>query len=243
MTEVVNRHKMSDAELIAASRAGDTDAYAELYRRHQPAARAAARALCGNRADADDVVADAFVSVLRILQNGNGPELAFRPYLLVAVRNRFYDRARQRVEDPTDEPTEELDLALFDRSTSEEDRMLAAAAFATLPERWQLVLWHTEVEGRAPKEVAPLIGLAPNAVAALAYRAREGLRQAYLQAHLQTPHEAGCAECVPSLAAYVRNGLSDRDRRAVDEHLLTCEVCRELVAELQDTNGMLRTAL
>ncbi|HEY7627609.1 MAG TPA: zf-HC2 domain-containing protein, partial [Ilumatobacteraceae bacterium] len=117
------------------------------------------------------------------------------------------------------------------------------AAFATLPERWQLVLWHTEVEGRAPKEVAPLIGLEPNAVAALAYRAREGLRQAYLQAHLQTPHEAGCAECVPSLAAYVRNGLSDRDRRAVDEHLLTCEVCRELVAELQDTNGMLRTAL
>ena len=31
----------------------------------------------------------------------------------------------------------------------------AARAFASLPERWQLVLWHTEVEGQKPAEVAP----------------------------------------------------------------------------------------
>jgi hypothetical protein len=32
--------------------------------------------------------------------------------------------------------------------------------------------------------MAPLLGLTANSVAALAYRAREGLRQAYLQMHL-----------------------------------------------------------
>lgn len=243
MATVVNRRAMSDADLIAASRTGDADAYAELYRRHEPAARAAALSLCRNRSDADDLVADAFVSMLRILQSGNGPDVAFRPYLLVALRNRFLDRTRRPPEDPLDEPTEELDLTLLDSAASEEDKMLAAAAFATLPERWQLVLWHTEIEGRKPAEVAPLIGLAPNAVAALAYRAREGLRQAYLQAHLQTPRESGCAECVPNLAAYVREGLSARDRQAVDSHLVGCESCRTLVDELRDTNGMLRAGL
>ena len=58
---------------------------------------------------------------------------------------------------------------------------MIARAFASLPERWQAVLWHTEIEGARPADVAPLLGLTANGVAALAYRAREGLRQAYLQ--------------------------------------------------------------
>jgi hypothetical protein len=120
---------------------------------------------------------------------------------------------------------------------------LAGAAFASLPERWQLVLWHTEVEGLGAAEVAPLLGIAPNAAAALAYRAREGLRQAYLQAHLCAPHEAACQRCAESLGAYVRDGLSARDRRHVDEHVDQCDSCRALVAELTDTNSTLRAAL
>jgi len=39
------------------------------------------------------------------------------------------------------------------------------------------VLWHTEIEGARPAEVAALLGLTANGVAALAYRAPEGLRQ------------------------------------------------------------------
>ncbi len=243
MSTAVNHQTWSDAELIAATRLGDGEAFGELYRRHLPAARAAARAMCRNRSDADDLVSEAFLNMLRILQNGNGPQLAFRPYLMVAVRNRFYDRMRRRHEDPVDEPTEELNLALIDTTTVEEDKMLAAAAFATLPERWQLVLWHTEIEGRTPAEIAPLIGLAPNAVAALAYRAREGLRQAFLQAHLQTPRELPCRECAGHLGAYVRDSLSSRDRDAVDAHLTECESCRALLVELSDTNNMLRVGL
>ena len=36
---------------------------------------------------------------------------------------------------------------------------LAARAFARLPERWQTVLWHTEVEQECPADVAPVLGL------------------------------------------------------------------------------------
>jgi RNA polymerase sigma factor (sigma-70 family) len=240
---VVHTQTMSDAELIGASRAGDSDAYAELYRRHVDSARAAARALCRNRSDADDVVSEAFVKMLRVLQSGHGPEVAFRPYLLTAVRNCFYDRTRRKDNDLAELPADDVNLTLIDSNASDDDKALAAAAFATLPERWQLVLWHTEVEGKSPAEVAPLLGLAPNAVAALAYRAREGLRQAFLQAHLRTPQPSECQECAGSLGAYVRDGLSTRDRRKVDDHLSQCDACKALLVELTDTNTTLRAAL
>ena len=245
MTDLfATRQSTSDAELITAVRDGDDAAFAELYRRHLESAKAAARSLTRSRADADDVVAEGFTRILQAIRNGGGPQLAFRPYLVTAVRNAFYDRMRKdRRIDAGGEVPEVLDLAVLRQSDSSDDRALAARAFAALPERWQLVLWHTEVEGRTPAEVGPLLGLAPNAAAALAYRAREGLRQAYLQAHLQQPIPAECAEIRPQLGAYVRDGLSMRDRRRVDAHLETCRRCEELVGDLQEANTNLRTAL
>ena len=69
-----------DAELIAAVRGGDVDAYGELFARHVDAARRLARQLAGP-GDADDLVSDAFAKVLTVLQRGGGPDLAFRAYL------------------------------------------------------------------------------------------------------------------------------------------------------------------
>ncbi|MDO8362265.1 MAG: sigma-70 family RNA polymerase sigma factor [Actinomycetota bacterium] len=243
MASTTEVRQLNDAELIAGARKGDSEAYGELYRRHVDSARAAARALTRSHSDADDVTSEAFARVLRALQGGGGPEVSFRPYLVTAVRNVFYDRVRRDREQPSEDLNDEVNVALLDSANSKEDGALAAAAFATLPERWQLVLWHTEVEGRSVSEVAPLLGLAPNAVAALAYRAREGLRQAYLQVHLRDQHTAECRECSSNLGAYVRDGLSARDRRRIDAHLETCASCRALVAELADTNATLRAAL
>ena len=238
------RAVLSDAELILATRSGDGDAYGELYIRHLQSARAAAHALTRSKSDADDVVAEAFSRVLGVLQRGGGPEVSFRPYLLTTVRNTFYERGRRtRLEDTTDQPDDVVNLSLLDMAASEDDRAIIASAFASLPERWQLVLWHTEVEGRSAAEVAPLLGIAPNAVAARSYRAREGLRQAYLQSHLLTPMTDACQECVSNLGAYVRDSLAARDRRKVDDHLATCATCPALLAELTDANTKLRAVL
>ena len=174
--------QLDDVELIESTRAGDAEAYGELYRRHYPAARAAAHALTHNRSDIDDVISEAFARVLRASRSGGGPDVSFRPYLMAAVRNVFYDRVRCNRELPSDELIDGINVALVDGDNDREDCAFATAAFAALPERWRRVLWHTEVEGRSAVEMAVLLGLAPNAVAALAYRAREGLRQAYQRA-------------------------------------------------------------
>ena len=120
---------------------------------------------------------------------------------------------------------------------------LVATAFAQLPERWQAVLWHTQVEGETPAQVGALLGMAPGAVSSLAFRAREGLREAYLQAHLAETAAEQCRTTVERLGAWTRGGLSKREKAQVDAHLETCDRCRALAAELEEVNHGLRGLL
>src|SRR5207244_9381972 len=106
----------------------------------------------------------------------------------------------------------------------EAEQTMAVQAFRSLPERYQTVLWHTTVEDESPSEVAPLLGLTANATAVLAHRAREGLKQAYLQAHVSQSLTSGgdCARYADRLGAYARGGLRMRAERGLRKHLEEC---------------------
>jgi RNA polymerase sigma factor (sigma-70 family) len=234
----------SDAELISAVRAGDVAAYGELFARHVEAARRLGRQLVPGP-DVDDLVSESFTKVLGVLQRGGGPDLAFRAYLLTAVRRLHVDRIRATARLHTTDDLTPFDPGVPFRDTAIEgfESAAAARAFASLPERWQLVLWHTEVEEQKPAEVAPLLGMTPNAVSALAYRAREGLRQAYLTMHASDVTDDACERTRAELGAYVRGGLSRRDAARVEEHLQSCRPCTALYLELTDVNSNLRAVL
>lgn len=227
-----------DAELISAVRGGDVDAYGELFARHVDAARRLARQLTGP-ADADDLVSDAFTKVLTVLQRGGGPDLAFRAYLLTAVRRLHVDkiRAGSRLRPVDDLAPFDPGLPFHDTAVEGFDNAAAARAFASLPERWQMVLWHTEVEQQKPADIAPLLGMSANSVSALAYRAREGLRQAFLSQHATDPDDVDCAWTRDHLGAYVRGGLSRRDGSRVDDHLASCRACAAVYLELTEVNS------
>lgn len=236
----------SDIELIVASRDGDNTAYDELYRRHHDAASRAARALSRSRADADDIVAEAFTRVLRALRSGRGPDVAFRPYLLTTVRNAWLDRtSRQARETPTGTIAETIDSQLADDTNASEhaDRVFALQAFSRLPERWQTVLWHLDVEGESVLDLAARMRLAPNAVSALAYRAREGLRQEFINVQVGITSNEACFECRQALGGYVRSRLSARELRRVEQHLDVCSTCSALMPEILEINHLLRAAL
>ncbi|HEY3529979.1 MAG TPA: sigma-70 family RNA polymerase sigma factor [Nocardioides sp.] len=233
-----------DAELISAVRGGDVDAYGELFARHVDAARRLARQLTGP-ADADDLVSDAFTKVLTVLQRGGGPDLAFRAYLLTAVRRLHVDkiRAGSRLRPVDDLAPFDPGLPFHDTAVEGFDNAAAARAFASLPERWQMVLWHTEVEQQKPADIAPLLGMSANSVSALAYRAREGLRQAFLSQHATDPDDVDCAWTRDHLGAYVRGGLSRRDATKVDDHLAVCRACAAVYLELTEVNSGLAALL
>ncbi|TCM48201.1 RNA polymerase sigma factor (sigma-70 family) [Kribbella sp. VKM Ac-2568] len=235
----------SDAELIARVRNGDLEAYGELFGRHHHAAERMARQLVPPN-DADDLAGDAFAKVLEALRNGGGPDISFRAYLLTTVRRVHVDRIRagKKVQTTDDIAAYEREPETFDDPTvTGFESGAAAKAFASLPERWQAVLWHTEVEGEKPAAIAPMLGLTANGVSALAYRAREGLRQAYLQQHLADVAGDRCRWTTERLGAYVRGGLTKRENRNVREHLDDCAKCTAVYLELVEVNSALPALL
>ncbi len=242
---VLDSEVESDPYLISLVRGGDMEAFGQLYERHVAAARRLARVLTNNPSDADDLVAETFTKVLTALRSGHGPDTAVRAYLLTALRHAVYDRGKhaKRIEYTDDLTPYERPAPAEDPAVRMLERTYAAAAFAKLPERWRAVLWHTEVEGESPAQVAPLLGLTPNGVAALAYRARERLRQMYLQEHIGLTDAPRCHWTGMHLAGYVRAQLARRDRSKVEDHLAECANCRVLHRELTEENSGLRGVL
>ena len=227
----------SDAELLGQVREGDEDALGALFVRHRGAALRVARGY-GAAADAEDLVNEAFERVLGALRRGRGPADAFRPYLFVTIRRLAAARAATDHRTLAEIP-EAIAAAEDGPDIDPTERALVAEAFATLPDRWQTVLWHTAVEGRRPREVARAVGMPANTVAVLAHRARERLRQRYLQAHIQAACPAVCAPHRARLGAHVRGGLTRRHSGAVDAHLAECADCRRLADDLGDVNRLL----
>ena len=234
----------SDLALIRRTRAGDMDAYARLHQRHVGSARALSWRMSRSPSDADDLVSEGFARVLSALQRGRGPDTAFRPYLLSTIRRLAYDRTeREQREAPVAYDLEATAAPLGDPVVAGFETDAAADAFASLPERWRLVLWHTEVEGQRPAEVAVLLGMSPNAVAALAYRAREGLRQAYLANHASSrpDRDRECRFAADRMAAYIRGGLTAAQEARVAAHLERCDSCQAAYLALLEENTAMRS--
>ncbi|MGW3203589.1 sigma-70 family RNA polymerase sigma factor [Streptomyces sp. NPDC001135] len=244
-----------DGELIARMRGGDDSAYAELYRRHADSVRRYARTCCRDGHTADDLTAEVFARMLQAVRGGSGPEHAVRAYLLTSVRRvaahwtrsarreqlvddfAVFSQRASRASEVSDDGT--VDLGADVRAMHEAEQSLAMRAFRSLPERWQAVLWHTEVEDESPSEVAVLFGLDANGTRVLASRAREGLKQAYLQAHVSASlaGDEECARYADQLGTYARRKLRVRAERGLRKHLEECARCRLAAAQIEEVAG------
>lgn len=229
-----------DDELLARVRAGQPAALGSLFERHVDAALRLARYLAPPH-ESDDIVSEAFACVLDQIRRGRGPDRAFRAYLMTSVRHEAYRRNRLRKRFV---PTEDLG-AMSDAASPEEgidgfERSIVRDAFTSLPTRWRTVLWHLDVEGRKPREIASTLGISANGVSALAYRARAGLREAYLRHHLRPgrPDRAdGCEGRRPEIAALLRAHQSSRERARTLEHLNRCVSCLMAYIELKEVDS------
>lgn len=234
----------SDSDLVLRTRSGDAGAYAELWRRHYASGITVARSMTSTF-DADDLVQESFAKIYQAIQKGGGPTGSFRAYLFTSIRNTAAGWGRARREAPIDELDTVADPASTDQAANDAlDRSLSAQAFRSLPSRWQEVLWYSEIEQMKPAEIAPLLGMSAGATAQLAFRAREGLREAWIQAHLSTA-EAGsvCEWTIERLGAYSRGNLGVRDRAKLENHLGECARCLIVAAEAKEVSHRLAFVL
>ncbi|MGP9606136.1 sigma-70 family RNA polymerase sigma factor [Glutamicibacter sp. AOP33-2CA-4] len=237
----------SDSELIQGARVGSRVCQERLYQRHKQVALAVAYRHTDNPSEAEDIVSEAFLRVFASLKHGSGPTEFFRAYLLTSVSREAFSRNRAaRREADIDE------IAEFASETPDADEVMRRAeseivirAFKSLPERWRAVLWHNEVDGLPPREIATILGITPNAASALAVRAREGLRESYLAAHLKEHAGlvADCASARKQLPAFIRNNLSPKATRSLKSHLKNCPDCSLVYGELKNIGAPMRSVV
>ncbi|NYG07271.1 RNA polymerase sigma factor (sigma-70 family) [Phycicoccus badiiscoriae] len=243
MTEV------DDLELTSPARDGDERAAVELWTRHYPAALSTAHRVARQPRDAEELASDAFSGMLAALRRGGGPTGSVRAYLLTSVRNGVTTRGRRA--NAFDILTDQISL-LENAADVPADPVAAASelslmreAFASLPARWQHVLWRTAVDHEANISVADELGVSPNAVAALARRARQVLRAAYVQAHVS--RGAIDPECAPFIRGLAAMLTLPADTAPTARHVRGCARCTDRLAELrkvdQNLSGILGPAV
>lgn len=230
-----------DAELVEGVRSGDEHAMAQLYERHRADALRVAR-IVSQDTDADDLAAEAFARVITKITEGGGPTSGFRPYLHTVIRNLNIERRRRagREQAASDKPW------LLDSTVEDEpggfddvDAARAARALRSLPDNWQQLLWRLDVQGSKPAEVARELSIPVAAVSSTVYRAREGLRVAYLDQHVPRADDGDCAWTRARLSRLARGSLTSRATAKVHLHLNQCAECAALYDDLHRLNTKL----
>ncbi|MEU8630819.1 sigma-70 family RNA polymerase sigma factor [Amycolatopsis sp. NPDC048633] len=228
--------------LLQRLRNGEDAAFGELFELHAAAVRRLAQSLAADRSEAEDITAETFFRVLQALRRGAGPRDYVRAYLLTVARRVSWEwhGARRDVPVSDDELTFRAGAGA-DTHARTAEHTLITTAFTSLPERWRTVLWQTEVEGEQPAIVATHFGLSANATAALARRARQGLRAAYLQAHLSVNRGPdSCRAVVEKLGVFTAGSVTGAEAERIKAHLHGCPSCRATQDELRDVCSSLR---
>jgi RNA polymerase sigma factor (sigma-70 family) len=231
-----------DGVLVQEAAAGGGASYAALYDRYSEQVYNYCLRLTGSPEDAADATQDAFVNVLRRLQEDDRPVLNFSAYLFAAARNESYALMRRRNRtQPTEDVPELAAAAALATATPdvetdpERAAMLQASqeqvqeANAQLPPRHREVLALREVAGRSYEEIGQIMGISENAAAQLIWRARAKLKEA-LTAGAVASVVAATDDCETAqlLLNRLHDGepITDEEQEWLDEHLEECERCR-----------------
>jgi RNA polymerase sigma factor (sigma-70 family) len=89
-----SKERVSDAELVARARQGDTAAFGELVERHRAAVYRAAQAAVGSASEAEDVAQETFLAAYRKMATYRG-EASFKTWLLTIAWRRALARRRR----------------------------------------------------------------------------------------------------------------------------------------------------
>ncbi len=173
-----------DHDLLDALRRGDPTAPDELVTRYRRRALRLASGITGNHEDAEDVVQDAFWTVVRKIHAFRG-DSAFGSWLYRIVVNAAYQNRRRRratrdeafLDDVMPGPVLHWSAAAADPALRAERRCALAAAMEELPAASRALVVLREVEGRSHVEVAEALGLTAALVKGRAHRARLFLRK------------------------------------------------------------------
>jgi RNA polymerase sigma-70 factor, ECF subfamily len=164
-----------DAELVAAVRRGDREAFAALVRRHQEPLYRYGRSMALSRDVAQDLVQDSFIRAYTRIGQCHRPE-RFRAWLFSIFRNLAVDHVRNIRR--REVPLEAVAQRALEGGGTYELRAAVDGALATLPPLLREAFLLRHQHGYGYDEIAQITGSRTSAVKMRVLRAREQLRVA-----------------------------------------------------------------
>ena len=178
---------LSDAEIVRAVRAGDTDRFGVLVGRHQSRLFSLARRYLRREDDVADLVQEVLVKAFSRLDSWRG-DAPFEHWLMRLATRACLDalrsQRRHREDTLTDlsaDETEWLDRHAVspeqDDHGSEAARSLVRRIFEQLSPAHRMVLTLLELEDRSVKEISSMTGWSQTLVKVRAFRARAEMKR------------------------------------------------------------------
>ena len=165
----------SEQALIRAAQRGDSDALASLYRTHYPAIAGHIRRRVPDKNDADDIISDVFVTMLKSLSRYRWMGIPFRIWLFRIATNQLTDWARRKRR----WAQHELDTTeMSSNETRDTDsREIVAIVLASLPKRVQDVLSLHYLEEMSISEISKVVRRPEGTVKSQLHEGRKLMRQ------------------------------------------------------------------
>ena len=172
-----------DAQLVAATLAGDTASFGQLVDRYQDRLVNSATRFLGNHDDARDVVQDAFVQAFTKLPTFRGNAAFYTWLYRIAFNLAMTHARRRRPQASLDRGRDELGNEPMDLNPGPvagaavgERAALVHAALAELDDEFRQAIVLRELEGCTYEQIAEIADIPVGTVRSRLYRARLALR-------------------------------------------------------------------
>ena len=181
----------ADEEILSRFHSGDRNAVGDLADRYASALYGFGLRMCGNSQDAQDMVQDTFLNVIRYLKGFRG-EAKLKNWLFKLASSACIKKRRGknrpdrelsleelRPGDGDGPPSEPPDWSQspVEELLNEELRAHLAEAVGRLPQKYRLVFVLRDLEGFGTQETADMLNIKPQAVKTRLHRARAFLRK------------------------------------------------------------------
>ena len=155
----------TDEVLVTRARAGDLEALERVYRAFETPVYNLARRICRSPQDAEDVLQETFLEVMRSIHRfrGDGPLAGWirrvaASKALMRLRQGRHAREESSLEEAFDAEATGIPSLFPGLAGVAHERMDLETALAKRPETARAVVWLHEVEGYTHEEIAGMMG-------------------------------------------------------------------------------------
>ena len=175
---VTTATQTDDLDLAAGCAGGDSDCFAEVYRRFGERMKSIAYNHLGNIADAEDAVQESFVKLHRAARGFTG-EAAFSTWLYRILVNTCLDMIRKRRRIQETQIDDALAGGRAAMTIDEAKRMTLRKLLAELPEQRRSVFVLFEIEGLSHAEIGEILDISEGNSKWILFATKKQLQEAW----------------------------------------------------------------